>query len=251
VRSTVDIPPYLASECLNSTSLPHFLMKKFLDKSGGAETAIIDAFAKKQLTYKEVHENTYSFATALRETFKTTTGDCVAIVAPNDLNYFPAWVGVGLTGGHTTSINPTYTASEMKNQLEMTNTKVVVCHPLCLETVRAATQDMAGVSLIIMDTFAPISPKANTNTYSMTAMIEESKAAIDISAFNVPADFDAKNAIFTIPFSSGTTGKSKGVVLTHANIVANILQVLPFEGEAAREGGRLLVPLPFFHIYGR
>jgi 4-coumarate--CoA ligase len=250
VQSTIEAPPYLTSPCLASTSLPHFLLDKFLVDSDGAKTAIIDAFAKKELTYREVHDKTYSFATALRKHFKTTSGDCVAIVAPNDLNYFPAWIGIGLTGAHSTCINPTNTAGEIVSQLEMTKTKIIICHPLCLETVRVATQDMAGMSIIIMDTHAPVTP--NANIYSMTAMIEED-ALIDKTAFEAPVDFDAKNTLFTVPFSSGTTGKSKGVVLTHYNIVANLLQGMPVLGDALKRevDGKMLVPLPFFHIYGR
>ena len=67
--------------------------------------------------------------------------------------------------------------------------------------------------------------------------------------------FDASTAVLTIPFSSGTTGKSKGVMLTHRNIAANILQFSAIEGlhlvETAHQSrATILSPLPFFHIFG-
>lgn len=68
-----------------------------------------------------------------------------------------------------------------------------------------------------------------------------------------PSSFDPvhPDSTLLIPFSSGTTGQSKGVVLSHRNIVANILQGIPYE-EKARDKSNVvsIVPLPFFHIYG-
>jgi acyl-CoA synthetase (AMP-forming)/AMP-acid ligase II len=58
------------------------------------------------------------------------------------------------------------------------------------------------------------------------------------------------DSVATIPFSSGTTGVPKGVVLTHRNLVANLEQLLPQEGKYITKDGVLMVPLPFFHIFG-
>eukprot|EP01037_Dinobryon_pediforme_P033316 gene33316-38701_t len=69
------------------------------------------------------------------------------------------------------------------------------------------------------------------------------------------ASFDAKNTVLTIPFSSGTTGKSKGVLLSHRNLMANVLQMASLEERYLvetehQERATVLNPLPFFHIYG-
>lgn len=82
----------------------------------------------------------------------------------------------------------------------------------------------------------------------------EDMSNIDIDSFCNPKEFDCHD-ILTIPFSSGTTGKPKGVMLTHHNLVSNILQVMPYEGNFILPNdlntrGTVLVPLPFFHIYG-
>lgn len=64
---------------------------------------------------------------------------------------------------------------------------------------------------------------------------------------NIPVDPDSTA---TIPFSSGTTGVPKGVVLSHRNLVANLEQLMPQEGKYITKDGVLMVPLPFFHIFG-
>ena len=86
-----------------------------------------------------------------------------------------------------------------------------------------------------------------------TTYTQADSDAIAESLLKLP--FDASTAVLTIPFSSGTTGKSKGVMLTHRNIAANILQFSAIEGmhliETANQSrATILSPLPFFHIFG-
>jgi len=69
-------------------------------------------------------------------------------------------------------------------------------------------------------------------------------------SLSIQQEISSEENLFTLPFSSGTTGVPKGTMLTHRNIIANILQAEPGEGFFMTTEDRLMCPLPFFHIYG-
>lgn len=228
--------------------LATFVMQNFLEASQRTEIAIVNGSSSDlnnpvQLTYEQVYTQTYSFARSLVRNFKLSKGDVAAIMSPNHENYFATFHGIGLTGAASTTINPQYTVDEVKYQIELTRAKIIVAHPMCIEVARQAAAGRIPVLSI-----AELEP-----------MLSEFKtaASIDPGAFlSKTANFDDQEVV-TIPFSSGTTGRSKGVVLTHRNLTCNILQTMPYEGKylTAKHGktgkrGVLLCPLPFFHIYG-
>jgi acyl-CoA synthetase (AMP-forming)/AMP-acid ligase II len=132
-----------------------------------------------------------------------------------------------------------YTPSEIEYQLDITSAKVIVSHPQCLDRV-ASIAAHRGIPLITL---------GETDVHA--AGIHEILAS-NTDPVN-PASFPpvSPDATLIIPFSSGTTGKSKGVVLSHRNIMANILQCEMMD-ETARDKANpiAIVPLPFYHIYG-
>jgi len=81
---------------------------------------------------------------------------------------------------------------------------------------------------------------------------------IDTNSFHANSKHFDCHDLLTVPFSSGTTGKPKGVMLSHHNLLSNVLQCMPYEGDYIKPKikndwstrGTVLVPLPFFHIYG-
>ena len=155
-------------------------------------------------------------------------------------HYATAFYGTSITGAKITTVNPLYTQSEIESQLDITSTKVIISHPSCLDKV-ASLAYHRGIPLI---TFGP------TDGYAHS--INEIFNTIPDELVN-PILFDkvSPDSTLVIPFSSGTTGKSKGVVLSHRNIVANILQSVPYEEKARDHHNAIpIVPLPFYHIYG-
>lgn len=249
----------LKDPSLNTSSLPHFVMKNFLNPKLKDLVAIRDGSHPDDsvigsITYKQVHSSTYSFAAALSKKFKVKTGDCVAIVGPNHIHYFSAFMGIGLTGAHSTCINPMYTTEEILHQLKSTNAKTIVTHMLCYEKVmEIKSKHIPDLNIIIMRHHHD--PKADS-TIDVEDLMTEYQTQYDCNDFATPADFNPKEVIFTIPFSSGTTGLSKGVVLTHHNLMSNTCQLfggmrgMSASADGTRQRGTLLCPLPFFHIYG-
>ncbi len=233
---------------LMSKSLPRFLFDDFLSKEKKDLVAIVDGSTNKSVTYQQAHDNTYSFATSLRK-YGIKRNDCVAIVSPNHLSFLTAFMGVSLAGATSTCINPMYSEYEIEGQVQATKSKLIITHSCSLEKVLKIAGD---IPVMVLDEVKDESKVKGL--LQLDQFVADSIKSFDPNQFSDPTDFSSEETA-TIPFSSGTTGKSKGVMLTHKNIIANILQMVPYEGRhllptATKPRGVTLVPLPFFHIYG-
>ena len=114
-----------------------------------------------------------------------------------------------MAGGTVTTINPTYTGREVHHQLVDSGATRLVTIPAFLETATAAIEDTAVTEIFVI---------GEAEGYpSVTSVVGEPLAE------QVPVDLDD---VVVLPYSSGTTGLSKGVMLTHRNLVANIEQCL-------------------------
>ena len=226
------------------------------------EVAIVDGSTNEALTYAELHANTYRFAHALRKQFGVGSDDTVAIYAPNHKHYFSVFQGIGLTGGRSTPINPLYKEDEVSFQCRMTHAKAIVAHPICMGVAQVVAAQL-GIPVISFENCAGTTP--------LTSLLHPvgsegsgspgpgggSDGGVDRTLIESFKGIDPAS-IMTIPFSSGTTGTPKGVMLTHDNLVANVLQSIPQEvGRLSRnhpdnagERGALVVPVPFYHIFG-
>ena len=198
----------------------------------GDKPAIIDGPTGRTLTYRGWAEAVRRAATGLSARgFRK--GDVLAIYSPNLPEYAIAFHAVSLLGGVVTTINPLYTAAELQHQLEDAGARVLVTVPPCLEKAAPAAR-AAGVREIF--TFGEAS---GATPFASLLAAEDAPPAVAI---------DASTQVVALPYSSGTTGLSKGVMLTHRNLVANILQSTC--AMRIGEGDTILGVLPFFHIYG-
>ena len=161
-------------------------------------------------------------------------GDVLAIFSPNLPEYAIAFHAVSLIGGIVTTINPLYTAAELCYQLKDAGAKYLITVGPFLDKAHEAAAECGLREVFVFGEAEGATPFAS--------LLAGGGAPPD-----VPIDPSAD--LIAMPYSSGTTGLSKGVMLTHRNLVANILQ-----SEAAFDAlsgdDRLLAILPFFHIYG-
>ena len=193
------------------------------------EVAITDG-ASSSYTFSELHAAVRSLGGGLSSR-GVGPGTTVAILAPNVPEYAVVFHGIALAGGTVTTINPTYGPEEVRHQLTDAGASWLVTIPMFLETARTASEGTGVDQIVVMG---------------------EAQGAIPlVSLFGPPIDqvaVDYAEHVVVLPYSSGTTGLPKGVMLTHRNLVANIAQMeytfVPSEGEVA------LAVLPFFHIYG-
>ncbi len=193
--------------------------------------ALIDGLSGREVTGGELTAGIKALAGGL--TAKGYgVGATVALMAPNIPEFVTVFHAVAWAGGTITTVNPTYTDEELRHQLNDAGATLLVTIPQFLDTARAGAQG-TGVTEI--------------------AVIGEADGATPLAALigdplerQVPVDLDAH--VLVLPYSSGTTGLPKGVMLSHRNLVANIEQIQTVRPVAP--GERTVGFLPFFHIYG-
>lgn len=160
-------------------------------------------------------------------------GGCVALMAPNIPEFCTVFHAVAWAGGTVTTVNPTYTASELRHQLIDAGAELLVTIAPFLDTAKAAVEGTRVREIIL------IGPDVG-ETRGLAAFMGQPLAE------QAPVDLD--DHVVCLPYSSGTTGLPKGVMLTHRNLSVNMAQSLALAPLVERE--HTVAFLPFFHIYG-
>jgi acyl-CoA synthetase (AMP-forming)/AMP-acid ligase II len=216
-------------------AIPEVPLTPFLLESAAArgdKPALIDGPSGRTLTYRGWAHAVRGTAAGLAER-GFGKGDVFAIYSPNLPEYAVAFHAVSLLGGTVTTINPLYTVAELTQQLENARARYLVTVGPCLEKARQSAGE-AGVE----EVFVFGEAEGATPFASLLAHSGEPPAV----------HIDPRQDVVVLPYSSGTTGLPKGVMLTHLNLVANILQTERIL--EVREDDVTLGVLPFFHIYG-
>ena len=153
-------------------------------------------------------------------------GDRVGIVATNSPHWAVVFLGTLFAGGIVTTLNPLYTEREIREQFDDSTPTVVFAVDATAPAVQAVWGDRPGFHLL--------------------ADVPELVAGATGEVESV--EFDPMTHLAVLPYSSGTTGAPKGVMLTHHNLTSNVRQTL---GSGLIDGYSVMVDfLPFFHIYG-
>ncbi|TSD48659.1 4-coumarate--CoA ligase family protein [Rhodococcus sp. KBS0724] len=162
-------------------------------------------------------------------------GDVVALHSPNVPAFGSVFHGILRAGGVATTINALYTAEDIAKQLtDSKATFLFTVSPLLPQAKVAADQvGIPAENVFVLD--------GAEGHLSLRDLLGEGAQAPDVS-------FDPATQLAVLPYSSGTTGRPKGVMLTHRNLVANVCQIMPRMGIGADD--KILAVLPFFHIYG-
>ena len=192
--------------------------------------ALIDGASGRALTYGDLDSAVRSLAGGLVAS-GFAKGDVLALMAPNVPEYAVVFHGAAMAGGIVTTINPTYTETELNTQLRDSRARILVTIP---PLVPMASRGCAGTGVEEIYVLGE-APGAKPLAGLFGPPLAE----------HVPVGPDD---VVALPYSSGTTGLCKGVMLTQRNMVANIAQMLATA--QIRSDERLVAVLPFFHIYG-
>ncbi len=158
-------------------------------------------------------------------------GDVLGLMAPNVPEYAVAFHAVGVAGATLTTINPTYGANEVRFQLQDSGASLLLTVPMFLEVALAAIEGTGVSEVIVVGEAQGATP--------MASLMGDPIGQVAV---------DLEDDVMVLPYSSGTTGLPKGVMLTHRNLVANVCQMTHVLQYDEDELG--LAALPFFHIYG-
>ena len=212
------------------TALTPFVMHRAQELADKA--ALIDGPTGRKVTYQQLADAIGIVAYNLAQRgFKK--GDVFGILSANCPDYAIAFHAVATLGGIVTPINPLYTRHEIAHQLKDSGARFLVTMPSCVEKANEAVAD-AGVAELFVFGTAP-----NATSFD-TLLVDNGRAE--------QTEVNPLEDLVALPYSSGTTGLPKGVMLTHHNLVANLCQM---EGLCYfYETDTLICVLPLFHIYG-
>jgi len=216
--------------------LPELPLTKFvLERAAefGDKAALIEGPTGRTITYTQLNDSVRRVAANLSARgFKK--GEVFGILSPNIPEYAIVLHGVATLGGIVTPINPLYTDREIEHQLKDSNARFLVTVPSCLEKAKEAATAAGIEEVFVFGNLEGATP------------FESLLADTDLPVPDVV--INPKNDLVVLPYSSGTTGLPKGVMLTHHNLVSNMKQM---DGlDYFYESDTLIAVLPMFHIYG-
>ena len=210
-----------------------------------------DAETLRSYTHEQVKSTAIAFGKGLKAAWEWKKGDVIGFFTPNSVDFPAAIYGCLWAGGIVSPANPGYTVKELAFQLKDSGAKALCTQKAFLNVaLEAAKQVGIPENRIILlgderDETARFKHFTSVINTAGTSRYRRTKAK-------------PKDDLAFLVYSSGTTGHPKGVMLSHENIVANILMIsfaegdnLTWNGGLDGKGDNLLAFLPFFHIYGK
>jgi acyl-CoA synthetase (AMP-forming)/AMP-acid ligase II len=215
---------------ISETALTPFVMRRAEELAD--KPALIEGPTGRKFTYSQLADAISIAAYNLQQRgFKK--GDVFGILSPNCPEYGIAFHAVATLGGLVTPINPLYTKHEIAHQLKDSGARFLVTVPSCVEKASEAVKKAQIEELFVFG-------EAPDATPFDSLLVDNGRAE--------QVEINPLEDLVALPYSSGTTGLPKGVMLTHHNLVSNICQM---EGLCYfSETDTLICVLPLFHIYG-
>ncbi|MBK7423614.1 MAG: long-chain-fatty-acid--CoA ligase FadD [Propionivibrio sp.] len=216
-----------------------------------------------EITYGELDKQSRDFAAYLQTNLKLPKGSRVAIMMPNVLQYPICMLGALRAGYTVVNCNPLYTPRELEHQLKDSGTETIVilenfAHTLeqvidktaVKNVVMARLGDMLGVPKGSIVNFVVKYVKKMVPAWSLPSHVDFGKALSKGAGSDFKPVVVTQEDLAFLQYTGGTTGLSKGAMLTHRNILANLAQAYAWIKPAVVEGGELIVTaLPLYHIF--
>ncbi|UUC51791.1 long-chain-fatty-acid--CoA ligase FadD1 [Pseudomonas citronellolis] len=217
----------------------------------------------KTLTYGELYRLSGDFAAYLQNNTDLQPGDRIAVQLPNVLQYPIVVFGAMRAGLIVVNTNPLYTAREMEHQFNDSGAKALVC----LANMAHLAEEVlprTGIRHVLITEVADLLPplkrllinavvkyvKKMVPAYHIGNAVKLNDALAKGRGKSVRESSPKADDVAVLQYTGGTTGVAKGAMLTHRNLVANMLQCKALMGANLNEGCEILIaPLPLYHIY--
>ncbi|CAL5210417.1 unnamed protein product [Lathyrus oleraceus] len=202
----------------------------------GSHPCLINAPTGEIYTYHDVELSARRVASGFRK-LGIEQGDVIMVLLPNCPEFVFAFLGASFRGAIMTAANPFFTAAEIAKQAKASNTKLIVTQGCYYEKVK----DLENVKLVFVDSL----PEGENHMH-FSELVQADKNEIE----EVEVDINPDDVV-ALPYSSGTTGLPKGVMLTHKGLVTSIAQQVDGENPNLYYHSEdvILCVLPMFHIY--
>ncbi|CAH8218660.1 fatty acyl-CoA synthetase [Vibrio aestuarianus] len=215
------------------------------------------------MTFRKLEERSRAFAAYLQNELKLKKGDRVALMMPNLLQYPVALFGVLRAGMIAVNVNPLYTPRELEHQLNDADAKAIVIVSNFASTLEQIV-DNTPVKHVVLTSLGQMLPRAKGTLvdfvvkyvkgmvpkYDLPGAISMRKALHKGRRLQYVKPFMSGDDIAFLQYTGGTTGVAKGAILTHRNMIANVLQAKGAYGPVLAEGRELVVTaLPLYHVF--
>jgi long-chain acyl-CoA synthetase len=214
-----------------------------------------------KLTYRQLNEQVDRMATALYQ-LGVRKGDRVAVMLPNSPHYVITFFAAVRIGAIVVNINPTYTSRELAHQVNDAGAETIVLLNLFwprLREVRGETPLKRVIVAHIFDTLPFPSSLLVKSAQKKTPEWVDVRPEQDIFYFQhllekygptPPKATIAPDDVALFQYTGGTTGLPKAAMLTHRNLIANVLQINAWLPSGVPGGEKMMGAIPFFHVYG-
>src|SRR6201995_4911336 len=217
------------------------------------------------LTYGDLGRKASAFAAYLQG-IGVKPGDRVAIMLPNTFQYPVSLFGSLKAGAVVVNVNPLYTVRELAHQLKDSGAQTIVVFENFAKTLEDALPGTRVQNVVVTALGDLLADGLNLKGRCLNALIKHLKKMVPayrlpqairlretlaIGARRAPAPVAVNQTdVAFLQYTGGTTGVAKGAMLTHRNIIANVLQAKAWsDSELAGDIETVLTPLPLYHIY--
>jgi 4-coumarate--CoA ligase len=215
--------------------LHDYVFERLADRRDRA--CLIDGATGEVLTFGDVDRLSRRVAVGMRAALGVRPGGTVMLLLPNSVEFALAFLACSRLGAATTTANPLHTPPEIAKQAAASGATIVVTEPAFVAKVRG----LAGVAVVATGDGA----EGCVSFADLAAAHDEPAAPPEEAAI------DVVNDVVALPYSSGTTGLPKGVMLSHRGLVTSVAQLVDGDNPNLhlREDDVVLCVLPMFHVY--
>ncbi|UOE53183.1 long-chain-fatty-acid--CoA ligase [Cytobacillus oceanisediminis] len=200
------------------------------------------SFYGRKMIYAELQKAVYGFAASLQKN-GVQKGDRVAIMLPNCPQYVIAYYGTLAAGAIVTQVNPMLVEREIEYIMNDSGAETLVVFDALYPRVKGVQSKTKLRNVIVVSLQQSDADFSSDKTFE--GFLQEGKGQF------TPVNIEPELDIAVLQYTGGTTGRSKGAMLTHHNVLANVVQSYEFFKERTKIGGeKFLTVIPLFHVFG-